>query len=525
MSGLTAACSLFSPARAHASEKKNDNGNFTALFNNMKCCGVIYEPIDGGEDFIIKAFNFAAEKAEKIKSCEIIGKSILEVFPAVREFGIFEALQKVWRTGEPVNLPVSFYTDGRVCGWRENYIFRLETGEVAAIYEDLTEIRKKEELIQESDEKYKFIFENMLNGFAYHRAIYDENGNMTDYRYLEANKMFENITGIKSENLIGRTVREVIPGIEEYWIKEYAEVVKTGKPKIFENYVAALDKYFEVSVYSPVKDHFAVVCSDVTAQKKILLNLQNLNEQVVEKNRELEQMIYIASHDLRSPLINIQGFSRELIKSFAALKNLLAETCLADDLKKKVDCSINEDIPESIDYINRSAAKMDSLLTGILRVSRLGRAPLKFENVDMDGIISEIFNSFEFSAKKNGITIQKCQLPCCIGDVQQIIQVFTNLIDNAIKYRDSSRPCLIKVSGEIRDGEAVYCVEDNGVGIAPQHQKKIFELFHRLNPGTTSGDGLGLAIVQKILLRNNGKVWVESEAEKGSRFFVSLPAH
>jgi signal transduction histidine kinase len=141
----------------------------------------------------------------------------------------------------------------------------------------------------------------------------------------------------------------------------------------------------------------------------------------------------------------------------------------------------------------------------------------------MNTLISDIARAFEYQIKKTGITLQIDPLPSCCGDETQINQVISNLLDNALKYLDPTRPGNIRISGKAENGQVIYYIEDNGIGIAAEHQDKIYEIFHRLNPAGTPGEGLGLTIVRLILDRHSGKIWVASEPGKGSTFFISLP--
>lgn len=143
---------------------------------------------------------------------------------------------------------------------------------------------------------------------------------------------------------------------------------------------------------------------------------------------------------------------------------------------------LTQDIPEAVGFIAASTRKMDALIKGLLRLSRLGRAPLQMRSVDMNHLISETVSATQFLLTERGMQVELGDLPACWGDETQLGQVFSNLVDNAIKYRDQGRPGIIRIRGRVVDDYAVYEVEDNGIGIAPDHQGHIFEVFHRLAP-------------------------------------------
>jgi signal transduction histidine kinase len=142
----------------------------------------------------------------------------------------------------------------------------------------------------------------------------------------------------------------------------------------------------------------------------------------------------------------------------------------------------------------------------------------------MKELLESIITTMQFEIDELKATVILKDVPRCIGDANQVNQVFSNLLNNALKYLAPERTGSVCISGHVENGRAVYCVEDNGVGIAREHHEKIFEIFHRLNPQTShEGEGLGLTIITRILDRLDGRIWVESEPDKGSKFFVSLP--
>ena len=250
--------------------------------------------------------------------------------------------------------------------------------------------------------------------------------------------------------------------------------------------------------------------------------LTGLNQTLLEKNQELEMLVNVVSHDLRSPLVNIQGFSKELSSACERLASELAREGGPEGDQRQIYEIVEQDIPESLQYIKAAAGKMDAVLSGILRFTRVGRMTLKVEPLDINGMVSVIAAAMEFQMKQKSVSLQIHDLPQCIGDETLVSQVFFNLLENAHKYLDASRQGMITVSGSIENDKVVYAVKDNGIGILPEHQGKIFEIFHRLNPKWETGEGLGLTIVKRIVERHQGEIWLESQSGVGTTFFVSF---
>jgi PAS domain S-box-containing protein len=263
---------------------------------------------------------------------------------------------------------------------------------------------------------------------------------------------------------------------------------------------------------------------DISERKRAERELKRLNQELAAKAEELEQLVYAASHDLRSPLVTVMGYVGELRMSLKDLAAELEPTDATAEDRERLTAVTECDIPRELKYIEAGTARMDGLLNGLLTLSRLGRNVINLEDLDMDSLVAEVLRSTRFAAKEAGATIDVSGLPCCVGDRTMVSQVVANLVDNAIKYRSPERPLLLGISGR-REGErAVYCVEDNGIGIDSDSIQHVLEPFYQVEPRQSPGEGLGLTIVARIVNQLRGSVWVESEEGKGSRFFFSLPA-
>ena len=220
-------------------------------------------------------------------------------------------------------------------------------------------------------------------------------------------------------------------------------------------------------------DRAIVIARNVTERQQAENTRRNLMEVLEAKNWELENIIHVTSHDLRSPLVTISGFSEELSMSCQQIQSIFSEEGPKPETKQQADAIVFEDIPESVDLIRASAAKMQSLLDGLVRMAKLGFSATEIVKLDMNKEIAEIIKTLGFQARQARAKIEADNLPPCYGDRSQVYQVFFNLISNAIKYLDTSRAGVVKISGNEENGEAVYCVEDNGMGISEQNLSNV----------------------------------------------------
>jgi signal transduction histidine kinase len=236
-------------------------------------------------------------------------------------------------------------------------------------------------------------------------------------------------------------------------------------------------------------------------------------------------LINATSHDLRAPLLNVHGFTLILEEAFRQFESVVMQSLPASYDSREQLQELSKRIAHSINTVNLNIDKMSSLVEGLLHLSRAGRGEINPVLLDMNMLVGMAVSSVAFQIQESSALVEIEPLPPCLGDRGMITQVFSNLIDNALKYNYAGRRPCIHISGRVEDSRAIYCVEDNGVGVSPGMQDRIWEMFQRdCHDRQKSGEGLGLVIVRQIVERHNGAAWVQSRQSEGSRFFVALPS-
>lgn len=373
-------------------------------------------------------------------------------------------------------------------------LVRFLEGLAASISVALRRARSREELTR-SEMKFRTLYESMSETVVLHEIVRNQEGAAVDYRIIDANPAFELLTGIPAADAKGRLASDLYGG-EPPYMDIYAMVAETGETAGFETYYEPLKKYMSVSVNSTEKGRFATITTDITERRFV-------EDELSKKNKELEAFAYTVSHDLKAPLVTIDGFAGAILEDMAD--------------------ALPADARRYLERISAAAKKMRNLIDDVLYFSRIGQRKENVTETAFSRIVVEAVlplkpimkeRGVRFTVKKSGAVIR--------GQRTRIVQVFENLISNALKYIGDDNPAPEVEIGAIREnGRDVFYVRDNGVGINEKFHKRIFGIFERFST-TVDGNGVGLAIVKKIIDSHEGMIRVESKLGEGSAFYFTF---
>ncbi|SFC00186.1 PAS domain S-box-containing protein [Halobiforma haloterrestris] len=386
-----------------------------------------------------------------------------------------------------------------------NGVFRPVTnddGEVVSIIvsdRDITERRRRERELEESEQRYRTLAEYFPNGLV---TLFDHDLEYT----LAAGQGFDKLP-VDPDDLEGRSFDEVWPAETTETLEPAFRAALNGEQRSVElEYAGREWVLYAVPITDNRGDVFAGVtmAHDITERKEYQRKLEKTIAQLEESNKRLEQFAYAASHDLQEPLRMVSSYLQ------------LIENRYAD--------ALDEDGTEFLEFAIDGADRMRDMIDGLLAYSRVETQGEPIEPVELDPILEDVLADLQLRIEETDAEITTDPLPRVEGDASQLRQVFQNLLGNALEYSGDESP-RVHVDAERRGDEWRISVHDEGIGIDPDDQESVFEVFNRLHsrddhPGT----GIGLALCQRIVERHDGEIWVDSEPGEGSTFSFTLPA-
>lgn len=496
--------------RQRMEEKANEIAGRLSAIVNTAVDGIL--TID--ERGKLESVNPATEKIFGYTAEELIGRNVSVLMPPTDRTQHDDYLADYLRTGKGKIIGVGREVAGRR---KDGTIVPLEltVSETffngrrifTGILRDITAHKQAEDALRQSEARFRSTFENAAVGIA-HIGI--------DGAWLRVNQRLCEIVGYRREEVLRRTIQEITHPDDLASDREQVQALLRGEIDSYQrekryfhkdghavwvNLTATLQR---TQAGGPL--YFIAALEDISERKQAEARLKQTVEELARSNAELAQFAYVASHDLQEPLRSVAG-------------------CL-QLLERQYGGQLGEDADELIEHAVNGALRMRQLINDLLAFSRLGTYNRSLEPTDCQLIMEQVLENLRTAIEEaNAVVTHDDFLPTLLADDAQLVQLFQNLINNAIKFR-SDRPPRIHVGAERQTSQWRFYVQDNGIGIDPQHAERIFVIFQRLHaqhmyPGT----GIGLAICKKIVEGQGGRIWVCSQPGSGSIFYFTIPDH
>ena len=497
--------SLEEPLQTLSQAIRVNQQRFQLLFDTMPSGVAVYEVWNDGEDFIFKALNQAGGKLSQVIPEEMIGRRVTEAFPGIKEFGLFSVLQKVHQTGEPAYHPINLYQDSRITTWSENYVYRIESGEIVAIYEDMSEQKKAETTLQQ--------YASIVAASRDHMAFLNR-----DFIYQAANNAYLLNHAKERKEIVGHSVAELLGKEVFQTIKGQLDQCLAGESI---NYQAWFDfpgtgrQWMDVS-YFPYYEKdgsvggIVVTSRDMTERKQLEDALLRREGEAQQANQAKREFLANMSHEIRTPMNTIVG-----------IEHLFQQTDLTHQQRGYLE------------KITLASTYLLNVINDVLDFSKIeaGKLELEMAPFNLDDVLSLLTSTTMGKAEEKGLEVL-ISIPITIpralaGDAFRLGQVLSNLCSNAIKFTEQGE-IVLAIEYVESDADAVmlkFSVRDSGIGLSKTQIKKLFEPFQQADTSTTrryGGSGLGLSICRNLVEMMGGEMIIESEMGKGS--CVSLTA-
>jgi PAS domain S-box-containing protein len=402
----------------------------------------------------------------------------------------------------PVEINAKMLSNGKMLGMVRDISERKEVeAKILKLNEDLeqkvaertNELQAKIQELKESEEKFQKAFESSAAGITIAR--------ISDTRFLDVNEAFCKLVGYTKSELVGHSATElnlvtemadrdsIIQQLKnEGSVRDIEMVMRSKTGRRFDVLVSIQTIYLQDVPYA------INLIYDITRRKEAERQLEMVN-------KELESFSYSVSHDLRSPLRSIMGYTHFLTEGYSSVLDAEGNRLLAT--------------------ITRNGEKMNRLIEELLRFARLGRQEMEKVTVDFNSMVRVVIQSFGDAAQNVEMDLKP--LPKVVGDPSLLTQVWQNLISNAIKYSSKKTKPHVEIGSFVQDGETVFYIKDNGAGFDMTYAERLFEVFQRMHsPKEFEGTGVGLSIVKRIVNRHGGRAWADAKVNEGATFYFVL---
>jgi two-component system, sensor histidine kinase len=494
---------------------KKSEERYRSMVHHMTNGVAVYEPVNGGTDFVFKEINEAGARLGQRDSSEHIGKRLTEVYPGDGALELLKVLRKVHETDETAYHPAFLYDDDEVSLWVENHIYKLPSGEIVAVYDDITSRKQAEEALKKSESRHRAVVETATDAIV----SIDQKGNV-----LYWNKAAETMFGYRAEDIVGQNMWMLMPSkFHEQHTVGLDRVVTTGRTSILGKTSEGTGLRKDGSEF-PLElsvaqwkarglSFFTAIIRDVTLQKKITEDLVSTKEKAESANRAKSEFLATMSHEIRTPLNGVLGMIQ-----------ILQQTQLDSDQQECLEVAFN------------SGKNLLRIIGDILDIARIesGKMDIREEPFAIGEVMSSIQGAFMNEPAQKDQTVSYHVDPALpenlLGDAIRIRQILFNTVGNAIKFTPQGEvnARAYPEGLELNPNHFNLCLEvsDTGIGIPAERLEAMFTPFTQVDGTSTreyGGTGLGLSIVKRFAELMNGSVHIESEEGVGTTIRVSFP--